>query len=325
VSAAVTLPCADLDAAIEFFAELGFRVASVRPADDPRVVVIAGHGVRLRLDRDASGDPGAVHLELEGASRAELTAPNGTRVIVEPLDPPVALPPLEPALVVSGRAAARWSEGRAQMRYRDLMPGRYGGRFIASHIHIPHAGPVPDYVHFHRVRFQLIVCVGGWVRVVYQDQGAPFVLERGDAVLQPPGIRHQVLECGADLEVVEIGSPADHETRADPDRELPDRLAPGLEYGGQRFVHHRGGGDLGVAAATGGLVRAAIHGGDPAALSHAGELRFGFVMAGAGRLETGGRSIRLERGDAVAVPAGLEHRLAPESADFELLEVVVGE
>ncbi len=126
------------------------------------------------------------------------------------------------------------------MRYRDLIPGRLGGSFIASHIHIPDAGPVPDYVHFHHVRFQMIFCAKGWVRLVYEDQGEPFVLEAGDCVLQPPRIRHRVLECSADLEVVEIGCPADHETIVEHTIELPTaELRPDREFAGQRFTRHR--------------------------------------------------------------------------------------
>ena len=125
-------------------------------------------------------------------------------------------------------AAASWGVGRAGMRYRDLIPNRQGGRFIASHISIPDGGPVPDYVHFHKVRFQMIFCYRGWVKVVYEDQGPPFVLQAGDCVLQPPRIRHRVLEASPGLEVVEIGCPADHETRADLVMELPTgRVEPG--------------------------------------------------------------------------------------------------
>ena len=56
--------------------------------------------------------------------------------------------------------------GRAGMEYRDLIPDRLGGRFIASHIRITDGGPVPDSVHFHDIGFQVIVCRAGWVRVV---------------------------------------------------------------------------------------------------------------------------------------------------------------
>ena len=36
---------------------------------------------------------------------------------------------------------------------------------IASHIRVPD-GPVPDMVHYHKVGFQLIFCVAGWVDVL---------------------------------------------------------------------------------------------------------------------------------------------------------------
>jgi quercetin dioxygenase-like cupin family protein len=80
------------------------------------------------------------------------------------------------------------------MLYRDLIPGRLGGRYIASLISIPKGGPVADWVHFHRIALQLIYVRSGWVRVVYEDQGEPFVMRAGDLVLQPPQIRHRVLE-----------------------------------------------------------------------------------------------------------------------------------
>ena len=37
------------------------------------------------------------------------------------------------------------------MLYRDLIPSRLGGRYIASHITIAEGGPVADWVHFHRI------------------------------------------------------------------------------------------------------------------------------------------------------------------------------
>ena len=39
---------------------------------------------------------------------------------------------------------------------------------------------------FSQVGFQLIFCYRGWVEVVYEDQGAPFVLHAGDCVIQGP-------------------------------------------------------------------------------------------------------------------------------------------
>ena len=124
------------------------------------------------------------------------------------------------------------------MHYRDLIPTRLGGAIIASHIRIPDPGPVPDNVHFHAVGFQLIFCISGWVRLVYEDQGPPFILTAGSCVIQPPQIRHRVLESGKDLEVVEVGVPAEHMTTIDHVMELPTKACrPEREWEGQKFVH----------------------------------------------------------------------------------------
>jgi quercetin dioxygenase-like cupin family protein len=178
--------------ALEQFRQLGFAVRMISPADDPAVALLEGLRMRIRL---LSGD-----AEWPGE---------------------FALPALIPAFELSQLAGTGWGVGRAGMLYRDVLPSRQGGRFIASHIRIPEAGAVPDEVHYHNIHFQLIFCVAGWVRLVYQGQRDPFVLNAGDCVLQPPGIRHRVLESSVGLEVVEITCPAVHETWFDPELPLP--------------------------------------------------------------------------------------------------------
>ncbi len=195
------LACTDLDVAVEAYTgELGFRLDMILPADAPRMARLSGHGI-------------ALHLEcMSGPDAAD---------------------------AVQAKADGAWVTGRAGMQYRDLLPGRLEGRLIASHIRIPDGGPVPDYVHYHHVGFQMIYCRRGWVRVVYEDQGPPFVMHAGDCVLQPPTIRHRVLEASPGLEVVEIGSPAEHETWRDHDLQLPTpQVRPDRVFGGQRFVRH---------------------------------------------------------------------------------------
>ncbi len=145
-----------------------------------------------------------------------------------------------------------WHRGRAGMDYRDLVVDRRGGELIASHIRIENGGPVADYVHYHDVRVQLIYCLRGWVRLVYEDQGEPFVMTAGECVVQPPGIRHRVLECSPGLEVIEVAAPAVHATHVDHDLALPTARRD-RTYGGQRFAWCRRGELAGVAAATGGL------------------------------------------------------------------------
>jgi quercetin dioxygenase-like cupin family protein len=347
-SAEVVLPCADLDATLGFFTgRLGFTVEAIFPADSPAVAVVAGHGVRLRLVRGPEvAQPTIRLLAREPDAVAEgaraLTAPNGARIEIDDADAPIAVPPLEPHFVLSRMGGdAAWGTGRAGMFYRDLLPGRLGGRFIASHILIRDGGPVPDYVHFHKIRFQMIYCRKGWVRVVYEDQGPPFVMEAGDCVLQPPRIRHRVLESSPGLEVIELGCPALHETLADNVLTLPtESLDPARDFSGQRFHRHvaldarwvpwRFDGfecrDIGIGDATHGLAGARVVRpsgaiGTPRT-SHDAELLFLFVLDGSLTLDCDG-SHRLAAGDAVAIPAGMPHALAACARDMALLEVTL--
>jgi quercetin dioxygenase-like cupin family protein len=348
--AQAVLPCRDLEETLTFFTHrLGFRVAAIYPADDPSVAVLSGHGTRVELRRGAGGDPGVLRLLVDSAfdftgGVSELVAPNGTRIEVADLDPPLVVPPFSPSFVVSENGdRAAWGTGRAGMRYRDLVPDRQGGAIIASHIQIPGGGPVPDYVHFHKVRFQMIYCYRGWVRVVYEDQGPPFVMRAGDCVLQPPRIRHRVLESSPGLEVVEIGCPATHETFGDLELELPTSdLRPDRDFSGQRFVRHVASSaswepfrleefecrDTGIGAATRGVaaVRVARPRGAPGArpFRHDADFLFTFVLAGSMRLEVEGHAGRaVSAGTAFVVPRGETAGYRECSEDLELLEVAL--
>ena len=90
----------------------------------------------------------------------------------------------------------------------------------------------------------------------------------GDCVIQPPGIRHRVLASGGDLQVVEIGCPAEHPTYREHTLELPTITTNHKrQWAGQTFVRHITGSNpptawrhrgffcesFGISAATGGL------------------------------------------------------------------------
>lgn len=248
------------------------------------------------------------------------------------------------AFVVSRRDETPWRTGRAGMLYRDLVPGRLGGQLIASHIAIPAGGPVADYVHFHQIGFQMIYCARGWVAVVYEDQGPPFVLQTGDCVLQPPRIRHRVLESSPGLEVIEVACPADYETVADEEFVLPTpRLRRERDFDGQRFVHHiaatarwtpwRLAGfearDLGLGSASGGRGQASVarcRGELDAAeqrREESGPLCW-IVLSGTVTVRFGEERVeRLGAGDACALPAATGLAVIETSGDLELLEVVL--
>ena len=190
----VAIACEDMSAALDFYTgELGFRVDSIFPADSPRRAALSGYDVAI---------------DLRGPGAAAMAAAS-----------------CRPSTVVTKIDEGGFGTGRAGMQYRDLVPDRYGGHLIASHIRIPAGGPVPDYVHHHDIRFQLIFCIRGWVSVVYEDQGEPMLMQAGDCFLQPPHIRHRVLECSDGMEVVELASPAEHETAVDHDMTLPTAVS----------------------------------------------------------------------------------------------------
>ena len=344
--AEIRLPTQELRDDLPFYTKvLGMRLDTIYPADDPEVAVLSGHGLRLRIEKGAAEAPGTLRILTEdpdgfaGGQRV-LTAPNGTRVEIGELNPPVVMPVTEHAFVVRRLAdQAPWVIGRAGMQYRDLVPSRLGGAIIASHIRIPDGGPVPDMVHFHKVGFQLIFCIKGWVDVVYEDQGDRIRLTAGDCFIQPPEIRHRVLEASDGIEVIEIGVPADHVTEIDHVLTLPTAsLRPDREWQGQRFVHnvgatgafapHRIPGfvarDTTIHAGTKGVasVMVARPSGEAAWTVHDGDILFTFVMAGEMVLEGEGKDpYRLSPGDAFVIPPGMATRYAQATADLELLEV----
>ena len=344
--AEIRLPTAELRNDLPFYTKtLGMRLDSIYPADNPEVAVLSGHGLRLRIQKGASEAPGTLRILTENpdafaGGQRSLTAPNGTRIEIDDLNPPMVLPATEHAFVVRRLAdQAPWVIGRAGMHYRDLIPTRLGGAMIASHIRIPDGGPVPDMVHFHRVGFQLIFCVKGWVDVVYEDQGGPIRLNAGDCFIQPPQIRHRVLHASDGIEVIEIGVPADHVTEIDHDMTLPTpHLRPDRVWDGQRFVHNIGanGGfaafripgfqarDTTINQGTQGVasVMVARPNGVAPWTTHQGDILFTYVMAGAMTLEGQGKDpYRLSMGDAFVIPPGMATRYADATDDLELLEV----
>ncbi len=339
--AEVELPCAELVPALEFFVgQLGFRVETIFPADAPEVASLSGYGLRLRLAPGA-GDPGRIRLACRNARpERRLIAPNGTVIELVDDDPPITIPPLQPEFIITRAGEGPTAgEGRAGMRYRDLIPGRLGGRYIASHISIDEGGAVADWVHFHKIRFQMIFCRQGWARLVYEDQGPPFLFQAGDCVLQPPRIRHRVLESSSAFEVVEISCPASHETLADHGLDLPTAtLALERDFGGQLFHHHRASEvpwtayetagferrETGVGRATAGLAEARVirpaGGVELRPPAHDGELMFGFLLAGSAVLDHAG-SHPLGPCDAFVIPPGGAWSLRDCAEDLLLLEV----
>ena len=299
------VPSTDLDADIDRYERQGYRLDVIFPADAPRVAELSLGDTHVRLE---GGEAPAISSGADG-----------------------------PVLTRGGE----WGTGRAGLQYRDLIPDRHGGDFIASHIRIADPGPVPDYVHHHAIDFQMIFCRRGRVEVVYQDQGPSFWMDAGDCVLQPPHIRHRVLTSDDRCEVVEIASPAEHPTFRDHDLQLPTNAVDvERDFDGQRFSFDRRS-DLawepiadgwhekvtGIGEATGGLglVRTVRGSAGSASLtgSHGAELLLLYVLDGAIELDTEDRSLVLASDDSLSLTPGASWEIRAGSAGAELLWVQI--
>ena len=334
--------CVDVSAEAAFFVDaLDARISLVHSADDPRCVLVETDGVTLEVRRCAVDRPVLVSVSVSAPS-PPLTSPGGS--VVEFVVRADEVPESEPTFAVApGAGADAFGVGRAGMGYRDLLPDRWGGRFIVSHIRIDDEGDVADWVHFHRIRFQMIFVAAGWVDVVYEGQGEPFRMHAGDCVLQPPEIRHRVLRSSAGLEVIEIGCPAEHDTLADHDMELPTTMfEPDRDFGGQRFVRHvaaeasrepwvdaaMSARDTGIGAATDGLASVVVVSStgpaDSGAMTYSGEFCSIVGLAGDAVLDVDGREpVRLSPRTSVTLPPGELWRWSAMSPDHEALVVTL--
>ena len=106
---------------------------------------------------------------------------------------------------------------RSFMEYRDLgIEKATHGQFRAHVIRIKKDGPGAHDLHTtglhkHECDFQMFYVLKGWIKFVYDGQGEQ-LFHAGDCVLQPAGIVHNELDCSDDVEILEIYSPAVHQT-----------------------------------------------------------------------------------------------------------------
>ena len=103
---------------------------------------------------------------------------------------------------------------RRYAKYRDLGMAKATGGMVQAHV-IRFVGPCrPEEVsklHIHEVEFQMIYVLKGWMKTELEGQGA-HVMRPGSAWLQPPMIKHKVLDYSDDCEVLEVILPAQFET-----------------------------------------------------------------------------------------------------------------
>ena len=335
-----------------FIDALGFRLDRIWPADYPSFAALSGHGTqRSSLERSTDAAPVALRLYADdpAAFAGGRTEPH------HPRRPPNRRGGRESPARHSRDVFARDSSSGGSW---TASPGSSAAPACATAISSPSVweapsslptsaspmpGPVADMVHYHTVGFQLIFCHRGWVRLVYEDQGPPFVLCAGDCVIQPPEIRHRVLEASAGVEVIEIGVPAEHLTSIDHEMELPTpHFRPEREFRGTKFVLHREAEatwepwrtpgfearETGIGAATRGVagvqVARRIPGTAIPATRHDTDILFGFLRAGSVTLSVEGHPDHaLTAGDAFVLPPHLTVAIREPSDDLEILEVAL--
>jgi len=103
---------------------------------------------------------------------------------------------------------------RRYAKYRDLGMNQATGGMVQAHVirFVPPCRPEEvSKLHFHEVDFQMVYVLKGWIKTELDGQGA-ITMRTGSAWIQPPRIKHKVLDYSDDCEVLEIILPADFKT-----------------------------------------------------------------------------------------------------------------
>jgi len=120
-----------------------------------------------------------------------------------------------PVVVSQPRDADFRPDGlRPYFLYRNLGIARATrGRVGAQVIRTKKAVRGDQGRHTHKLGFQLVYVLKGKARFWYEGLGNVDVVS-GSAVYQPPGIRHELVSCSRNCELLEITMPAEFATRA---------------------------------------------------------------------------------------------------------------
>jgi hypothetical protein len=117
--------------------------------------------------------------------------------------------------IASHHRADAFEQGlRRYAQYRDLgIVGATNG-MVRAHVikMIPPCDPAEvSKRHFHDVEFQMVYVLKGWIKGEYEGAGV-VTMREGSCWLQPPKIKHSVLDYSEDCELLEIIMPADFAT-----------------------------------------------------------------------------------------------------------------
>jgi len=102
---------------------------------------------------------------------------------------------------------------RTYAKYRDLGMSKASNGLLQAHVIrlVPPCDPkVVSKRHYHDVDVQMIYVLKGWIKGEYDGQVV--TMREGTAWLQPPRIKHTVLDYSDDCELLEIVLPAEFKT-----------------------------------------------------------------------------------------------------------------
>jgi uncharacterized cupin superfamily protein len=103
---------------------------------------------------------------------------------------------------------------RSYAKYRDLALANATGGMVQAHVirMVPPCDPkVVSKWHHHDVELQFIYVLNGWIKNEFEGQGV-HTMKKGTCWLQPPKIKHRVLDYSPDCELLEVVLPADFDT-----------------------------------------------------------------------------------------------------------------
>ncbi|OWT63923.1 cupin domain-containing protein [Candidimonas nitroreducens] len=107
------------------------------------------------------------------------------------------------------------SEGfRSYTLTRDLGFAKATGGMVQAHVNRrarPYNAADVSHPHFHDTQFQMVYVLKGWVKSEFEGHGV-MEMRQGSCWLQPPMIKHNVLDYSDDLEILEIIIPARYDT-----------------------------------------------------------------------------------------------------------------
>jgi mannose-6-phosphate isomerase-like protein (cupin superfamily) len=122
--------------------------------------------------------------------------------------------PRKQTFVASHHTPDAFEEGlRRYAQYRDLGIAAASNGLARAHVikMIPPCDPAEvSKRHYHDVDFQMVYVLKGWIKGEYD--GEIVIMREGSCWLQPPKIKHTVLDYSNDCEMLEVILPADFET-----------------------------------------------------------------------------------------------------------------